>query len=147
MVGFMDRRQGRLERRGLTDEELPEACSSQDSVSGSANIQVAPSEEASEDWMRNLGVDLPRPVDSMFDNVATKTADPDVESVASDADLATVFTHAASVVLSADSAEALVVEPVVAEADGDDARPRLRPMYVPRSLLRGQSLALILHES
>ena len=65
------------------------------------------------------------------DNVATKTADPDVEPVTSDADLATVFTHAASVVLSADSAEALVVEPVVAEADGDDARPRLRPMYVP----------------
>ena len=74
---------------------------------------------------------MPRPVDSMFDNVATKTADPDVESVASNADLATVFTHAASVVLSADSAEALVVEPVVAEADGDDARPRLRPTSKP----------------
>ena len=68
--------------RGLTDEGLPEAFSSEDSVSGSANIHVTPSEEASEDWMRNLGVDLARPVDSMFDSVTPKAADSGVESVA-----------------------------------------------------------------
>ena len=91
--------------RGLTDEGLPEAFSSEDSVSGSANIHVTPSEEASEDWMRNLGVDLARPVDIIFDRVTSKAADSDVESVAADADVAAVIASAAAVFLSAAEAD------------------------------------------
>ncbi len=75
---------------------------------------------------RDLGVDLPNPVDSFFDDSPHKVVDPDVESVDSleaDADLQTVHDHAVKVIL----AETPVAEPAVAHASEGISRPQLKP--------------------
>ena len=85
----------------FTDDRLPQTLSSQDAVSGSAQKRLDKS-------------------------TVDRAADSDVESVAADADVATVFAFAAAVVLSAAETS---LEPVVAEADGDHTRLRLRPTF------------------